>query len=110
MIDMKMTPAQKSDYEAVPMVSDAPEYPYGLSIDLSKESLERLGKSASDFELGEEFEMTVKVKVKGISSSQYEGDSDGHESVDLQICEMEMDDGHKSDESRINRLYGEDDG
>ena len=108
MVSMKLSPAEKNDYEVTSIESDAPEYPWGLSIGLNGESLKKLGKSSSDFDLGDEIEMTIKVKVKGLSSSKYEGDSDGHESVDLQICEMELKDGN-SDTRRISRMYGDDD-
>lgn len=108
MIDMKLDPSQRDSPMVETAETEGPEYPYGLRLDLNKESLEKLGKSANDFKMDDEMEMTCRVKVCGMSSSSY-SDGDSYESVDLQIVSMELN-SSKSDDERINRMYGDDDG
>lgn len=108
MVDMKMTQSEAQEWDS-PMEMSSPQYPYGLCIDLDKPSLEKLGKSTSDFEMGQEMEITCMVRVKSLSSSSYE-DGDKHESVGLQITDMELDSSESdSDKARMKRMYGDDD-
>lgn len=89
---------------------DRPDYPYGLSITLEKESLTKLGKSATDYKMGDKVTVSAVAHVKSISSSQYD-DGENHESVTLQITEMDCgDNSTDKDGDRASRLYGESDG
>jgi len=67
-----------------------PDFPYGLRIELNKDSLKKLGLKVSDFEIASEVCLVAKAEVCGISSnkrSNYES-----ESVSLQICELSIKD------------------
>lgn len=105
MIDMKRTKAEV-EKDSEPMEVSQEEYPYGLCIDLDQTSLEKLGKSVTDFQVGDELLIQCKVKVKGVRSSQY-ADGEDHESVDLQITEMVFgDDKGGKEKGMLSRMYG----
>ena len=108
MVSMKLEESEKGTGAEVSM--DSPDYPYGLSITLEKESLAKLGKSAADYKMGDKVAISAVAHVKSISSSQYE-DGGNHESVTLQITEMDCGNNSKDkDGDRASRLYGGSDG
>jgi hypothetical protein len=43
MTNMKMSPSEAKEYASPSALAEAPQYPYGLRIDLNDESLEKLG-------------------------------------------------------------------
>lgn len=109
MVDMKRDSSEKSEYEVESVSMEAEDYPYGLSFNLDKGSLKKLGKSASDFAIGTEMKMEIMVKVKGVSSSEY-SDGDKNENVDLQITDIECNDKRIKDKDEAEvaaRLYGD---
>jgi hypothetical protein len=61
----------KSDSKAYPMDSTDP-YPYGLSISLDNESLEKLGIDLSNYSVGDEVEIHGCAKVKELRQSDTE--------------------------------------
>lgn len=89
---MKLDAAElkKRQEPATSIVSDQPVYPWGLSIGLEEESLDKLGIEALP-EVGGELMVVAKVKVTSASSNEHIGGGKGkhkHRSVQLQICEM----------------------
>jgi len=108
MVDMKRTPAEKAEDKVEMDEYTGPDYPYGLCIYLDEDSLEKLGKGIEDFDIGDVVEIKAKAYVKSLSKSQREG-SEGHESVDLQISDMELMEPKKSDSERAATMYGADD-
>ena len=90
---------KKEDYEAEMMGSD---YPYGLCIDLDKETLKKLGMGTMS--VGSEIKFTAKSYVKG--RNEYEGkDEEVDGSMSLQITDMEIDSAHDSDVAK--KFYGD---
>ena len=94
MVNMKSNSADEFD--------EGREYPYGLEINLDDEALGKLGKSISDYAIGDEQEMTVIAKVVRVTGA------DGNDSVSLQITDIECNDGKpkKDDGDVAERMYG----
>lgn len=81
-------------------LEDAPKYPYGLCIELGKESMAKLGMSSLPA-VGSEMMIMAKVKVSSVSSREEQG---GAEScVGLQITAMEI---QGAEKSAVDKLYG----
>ncbi len=83
--DMKLTRAEK--VETAEIASDRPDYPYGLSLNLNTESLEKLGIDLPD--MGDTFFIVAIATVRSVSEHQ----SDDHTSQDvsLQIEQLSLD-------------------
>jgi len=81
------------------------EYPYGLSINLGNEQMEKLGINALP-KVGSEMMITAKCVVNHASSNQHEGNKE-ELSFTMQITDMSI--GQTSDaqnEGRAAKLYG----
>lgn len=101
MINMKMTKEETREYTS-PVEADAPEYPYGLSIDLDDGSLEKLGITDLP-KVGDEMTITAKVVVTSTSSYDTQG-GDPEKRVCLQITDMEASSAPRVDTASV--LYG----
>lgn len=113
MVDMALGPEEKGkDYPmAMPMDSGQPKYPYGLSISLTDEELEKLDLEP-DCEVGELIHLTAMAKVTSVSQNET---TDGKRCrIELQIialgAEDEDEEGEEEEEAPkfkrgIARLY-----
>lgn len=102
MINMKSKPEMKKDEYGV----DAPEYPYGLCIDLRKEQLAKLSITALP-EIGSTMKIHANVFVK--STYTHNDKNDGKDSsVTLQITDMEIlpAEGKSNNDTMSAMLYG----
>ena len=73
MIDMARSPEEAKD--AMPMaaaIGDTPKYPWGLSISLTQDELEKLDVDHSDWEVGNVFHLHAFAKVTSISENETE--------------------------------------
>lgn len=106
MINMKHSRDEAKSYVEKD-VSDEPQYPYGLCIDLSKDELEKLGITALP-KVGAEMKIMAVAYVK--STSAYETQGEGKDMrVSLQITDMAIEgttDGERQ-ASAANGLYGD---
>ncbi|MDR5772086.1 MULTISPECIES: capsid staple protein [unclassified Caballeronia] len=105
MISMKLTPAEAKAETMLAAPSDAPEYPYGLTICLDDDVLAKLG--ITDLSpVGAVFMLTARVEV--CSTSQYQNQDGTDKSMSLQITDMDLDTGDapRSTNDIANRLYG----
>jgi hypothetical protein len=91
MTDMKRTPAEKVE-EAVDMMCTAPisnvaDYPYGLSLTLTEDELEKLGLD-TNCDVGDLVDIRAFAEVTSVSKHQ----SDGKDRcrVELQIVRMSV--------------------
>ena len=80
-------PASKKMNNAIEVASDE-DYPYGLRVDLNKDSLKALGLSAVDFTAGGS--LMLKAKCDVISVRTGAGKKRNYESVELQITELAL--------------------
>jgi len=102
LVSMKMSPAEaKKSYEPT-MMTDKPEYPYGLCIHLNEESIAKLGlKSLPD--AGETLLLMAKVQVSSVSMRDTQEGQD--RCLDLQITELALAE-DKTQKSAEETLYG----
>lgn len=71
-----------------PVEVDADDYPYGLSFNLEKESLDKLGLDVDDFSIDSKGEMVCKVEVTSLHENANRHNTSA--SVTLQITDMAM--------------------
>jgi len=104
LVSMKIRQADRDKLmEPKSMATDGPDYPWGLSITLDDDSLEKLGLDLP--EVGTMMTLVANVKVTNVSESA--SPTYKQRSLGLQITEMALEDGKKG-ESVAKRLYGED--
>lgn len=104
LVSMKMSPEEAKEYGAIDM-GEAPQYPYGLSIDLDDDALEKLGITALP-KVGSEMMITAKCVVKSVSSNQMQG-GDAESRVCLQITDMDVGQTENAqNDNRASKLYG----
>lgn len=103
LVNMKMSAEETKEYSGVEM--EAPQYPYGLSIDLDDGALEKLGITALP-KVGAEMMVTAKCVVKSVSSNQMQG-GDAESRVCLQITDMDIGQTESAvNDNRATMLYG----
>ena len=81
---------------------DESDYPWGLELTLDQETLEKLGLSISDFEVGAEWPASVVFKVTGLSMNDSEHGK--RESLSLVLAKVDR---PSSESERADRLFGE---
>jgi hypothetical protein len=89
MISMKLDKQAAQNYTTPPLAADAPAYPYGLTICLSSESLEKLGLDKSLPTVGARMALVAIVEVTSVRSEKTQG-GEARAHADLQITEMEL--------------------
>lgn len=104
MNDMKMTKTEaKNQYGAPTAVSNAPEYPYGLCIELDNTSMSKLGIDKLP-DVGSSLMVLARVEVCRASESK-SLDGKSYRSISLQITEMEVSKDSKNSD-KAKELYG----
>lgn len=88
MVNMKISPEQAQKDYAPTSVADAPEYPWGLSINLDEQSIKKLGLPALP-QVGQTMMITARVNVNSVSSNDTQQDG-VQRSMSLQITDMEI--------------------
>ncbi len=89
LISMKIDAAARKKMMEGPtsLATEGPQYPYGLSISLDNEALEKLDLSIADLEVGQTLALVAKVKVTSLSRNEHER-GEKHESIGLQITDL----------------------
>lgn len=87
LVSMKMS-REEAQEVSQPEMKDAPEYPYGLCIDLDDDALEKLGITTLP-KVGSEMLINAKVVVKSVSSYDTQG-GESEAKASLQITDMEV--------------------
>lgn len=103
LINMQMSKEEAKEYSQ-PTELDAPQYPYGLCIDLNDDSLEKLGLTQLPT-VGSEMMIQAKVVVTSVSSNQTQG-GEAEARASLQITDMELV-GKDTSKSAASKLYGD---
>jgi hypothetical protein len=86
MADMKMSKEEAKE-QCSPSIDESPRYPYGLSISLDDDAIEKLG--CDNLNVGDEVQITAKATVTSKSGYQtMVGDAES--SIGLQITDMEV--------------------
>lgn len=90
LVSMKMSKTERDERNSpTSMAEEGPIYPYGLSLSLDGDALDKVGMSALP-EVGEEMLLHAKVKVTSVSSNEHEHGK--HKSVSLQITDLGLED------------------
>jgi len=89
LVDMKRSKSEMKGTDAPEAVSGSSKekYPWGLSINLEKESLSKLGIDIKKMKLGATMTLSAQVEVSSISENQNIGSPD-NKSMSLQITKM----------------------
>lgn len=105
LVSMKMSKTDLAKRaEPSTIATDAPMYPWGLSVNLDDDSLEKLEIDVGDMKVGDYKVLIAKVEVTSLSSNESKGG--GNQSATLQIMEMCLEDG--DDTARVAKsLYKE---
>lgn len=104
MISMKLTAAEAKEYGGVCSPSDPgdlPAYPYGLSLSLCDESLNKLGMKTAPA-VGSRFMLQAIVEVTGTNVREEQKGKDTD--VSLQITDMSLEMGNSA-EAQAAKLY-----
>lgn len=104
MTNMKMSAKESKTVLGMSPESDAPAYPYGLTIELNDETMKKLGISELP-EVGDEFTMTAKVTVSRASMNDSQ-EGGKMKSASLQITDMALVDADESSDT-ASKIYGE---
>lgn len=108
MVDLAYSKEELAERERkccdMPMEYKGPKYPWGLNITLETDSLEKLGKTVTDFEVGARIPITIIAEVSNISMSQ-NSDGSKHQCVGLLCADMEFPSAKRSDKEMAETLY-----
>ena len=99
---MKLTPAEKQEDTLLTKRSDVPEYPYGLTLSLDDDALEKL--DAPDLKVGDYVLVAAKAKVtrSSVHEERTEGEDGGpKKDVSLQIEELGIESASGNDAKRL---------
>jgi hypothetical protein len=104
MTSMKVQKPQNPDAARGTLVSDEPEYPYGLRISLNEAQLAALGMGDLP-KIGAQFMIEARVVVCGASLEPSDRNGQGRR-LELQITELDLkDDEEKSDAKLADKMY-----
>jgi len=99
---MKLTP-KESKAEVEPTEFKGPEFPFGLSVRLQEEEIQKLGMTDLP-EVGSEWALLAVVKVESVRSSE-QADGKKSRSIEYQITRMGFEKKTNIDQA-ANKLYG----
>jgi hypothetical protein len=94
LISLVLDKAEAKAEVGEPCKVEAPRYPYGTCLYLDEVALKKLGLEC---EVGDEVNIVAVGKVTGMSSREYENGK--HETLDIQLTAMSIDDGDEADEA-----------
>jgi len=104
--NMKLTTAeQKAMMSPSLAVGDRPRYPWGLSITLDTDTLDKLGLKKLP-EVGAEFYLCASADVVSLSSNESEGGKNRSLSLQITALSLELEDDTDA-AGAADKLYGE---
>lgn len=107
--NLKITKADRdARTEPASMATESPAYPWGLSITLDDDVLEKLGCAIGDFKVGASLMIVANVEVTSVSSSETRGAGNSR-SVGLQITDLGLEDEAGKVKAAAKALYGDGD-
>ncbi len=98
MVSMARNTAEKEEMaeEMLPSPADIPDYPFGLSISLCQDELEKLNLETTDFEVGDLVHFHAMATVTSISSNANQTGNNCR--IELQIIAMSAEDEDEENE------------
>jgi len=89
--------AAQERWKEGPGASDGPEFPWGLSLNLGKDELEKVGIAKLP-EVGDEFTIIAIAKVTRVSQSASDKQTEDTKSVEFQITDLACEPGTEAAE------------
>ena len=86
MIDMSLSP-EKAQEMCLPCAADAPKYPYGLSISLCGDQLDKLGVDYNDLSVDDMVHLHAMAVITSKSKNETQSGNDPYR-VELQITHL----------------------
>ena len=83
--------SKRKSIKANKIEMEAPPYPWGLEINLNKEVLQKLGKKAEDFTVGEDVYILAKANITSKRISENVGSNESV-TIGLQVTAMKIQD------------------
>lgn len=103
--NMKLTKGEQKDQVLTqPSDSKAPQYPWGLTLNLDNDSLKKLGVDFEADDVGEVYTLVAKCKVIRVETGKDESSKDARSSATLQITEMAIEEDGAKDVA--SKMYG----
>lgn len=108
LVSMKMSKKEsKEEFGPVNSESEGPKFPFGLSVRLNNESMDKLGLGSMP-KVGSEMQLTALVNVESTEESE-RADGGSRKSMTLQITSMGLDTGKSdTDKEKAEILFGGD--
>lgn len=107
LVSMKLTKQEANRADTVgpsSMVTDTPAYPWGLTINLDTDALDKLGLTADDFTVGDSLTLIAEVEVTACSRDELK-DQAPRDRVGLQITDCCLEEGARAGDA-ADALYG----
>lgn len=105
LVNMKLDPKARENKPESAAV-EPPAYPWGLSVHLDDDVLEKLGITKLP-DVDDKLMLVARVNVTSVSSNSYAGDTKKHRSVALQIVDLAIGPNETSDKPAAQDvLYG----
>lgn len=115
LVEMRLSDEEKKNMHEHSVLADTPSYPYGLRIELDKNTVKKLGITDAP-KVGSEMMIMAKVEVSNVNMTKMQGD-EYNMSVSLQITSMGLAEENmedmkeepsepKDDISMARRIYG----
>ena len=105
MVSMKISKKDRDAKMEPPTLStDMPLYPWGLSLSLDDDAMEKLGMDIADMKVGSTMSLVATVEVTSCSIQETSG-QDANQSVGLQITDMCLEDGARASKNITKALY-----
>lgn len=102
--NMKLSKQDAKEQYGGSVMASAPEYPYGLSINLDDEALKKLGIKDLP-KMGAKIQITAIAEVSSVNENK-SIDGKSRQSVSLQITDMDLDEAVETDGDPGEKLYG----
>lgn len=97
LVSMKISKAEREARYAEPSVAaDAPQYPWGMSINLDSDACKKLGLDVDELKPGQKLGLVATVEVTSLSVNKSQGGGD-NQNVSLQITECCIETGDAAD-------------
>lgn len=100
--DMKYSKSQSKKMEAPAPVNLKEDYPYGLKLELDKDSMKKLGLDLSNINIKDNVDIVAKGHI--CDMSMHEGQYGGHKSLGIQITKLDV---KPSKKSKANKTVSE---
>lgn len=101
MVDMALSPQEAMESTMPMSMTEAPRYPYGLSICLCQDELEKLGIDFDSIERGDILHLHALAKVTSTSESDTQGGETQRVEMQIVFLEVESEDEENDEADQV---------